>query len=155
MRALCTAAVIGGAAACLTLGCGNTPKDQLDNGAAGKESSITGCLQRGDDGGSFVLHADNEPTPQGNERDNRQMSAARTYRVVADQNQDISGNVGARVKLTGYVETVPVHASGDRNGSAQPAGTSGVNTKPQDQRSDLIDMKVFKTTAIEKIGDCR
>jgi hypothetical protein len=139
----------------VSMGCSDSSAKRTDEGAAGKESSITGCLVRGDDGRSFIVRAEDQPQPQGNERPDRPASAASVYRVHAEPRQDLNENVDTRVKLTGYLETVPVHAAGDADGSLKPAPTSGANTKPQDERSDIIDMKVFKVSSLEKLGPCR
>jgi hypothetical protein len=155
MHALWRFAIVAAGAGLVNMGC-NGPstrtRDQTDHGAAGKQSSVTGCLMRGDNGQSYILRAENEPQPQGNERPERPTSSAGVYRISADHSVDVSGSVGARVKVTAYLETVPVAATGDANGSIEPAATSG--SKPQDERTDMIDMKILRVTAVEKIGSC-
>ena len=106
-------------------------KEQVDHGAAGKQSTITGCITKGDNGRSFVLHAENEARPQGNEVGGRPASAPLVYRLEGDRAQDIENNVGSHVKVTGYLETVPVHASGDSGGTLKPAPTTGANVRSE------------------------
>jgi hypothetical protein len=139
----------------ITLACSSeSAVEQVDHGSAGKESSLTGCVTQGDNGRSFILRAENEPQPQGNERPERPTSSPNVYRLAAYESLNIERHVNNRVTVTGYLETVPVHAAGDAGGTLVPAPTSGVNTAPQDSRTDLIDMKVFKVISLEALGSC-
>jgi hypothetical protein len=150
-------AVAAAVAGLFTVSCGGpSPGNGAPQGAAGKESTITGCLTRGDNGESFIVRAENEPQPQGNERPERPTSAPGVYRVTTgDHTMDVGEHIDARVRLRGHLVTIPVQAAGDANGTLQAApGGGDNNTKPQDQRTDMIDMKTFRVTAIEKLGNC-
>jgi hypothetical protein len=154
MNTLRTITAIAAAAALVAACDSSGAKEQVDHGAAGKPSTLTGCITNGDNGRSFVLQAENEPQPQGNEVSGRPASAPNVYRLEGDRRQDIENNVGAHVKVTGHLETIPVHASGDSGGTLKPAPTSGANVDPQDYRGDVLDMRVFRVTSLEKTGPC-
>src|SRR5215211_8661383 len=106
MRAISKTVIILHISGFICVGCsGQSAKDQVEHGSAGKPSNLTGCLARGDDGGSFILRAENEPQPQGNERPERLSSAPHIYRLEAhhDYEDDLRSNVNFRVELTGSV----------------------------------------------------
>jgi hypothetical protein len=140
----------------MAIACGTeSAREQVEHGAAGKASTLTGCLTRGDNGRSLVLRAENEPQLQGNERPERPLSSPNVYRLeAADRTIEMERHVDSRVRVNGSLETVPVHASGDANGTIQPAPTSGANTTPQDARTDMIDLKMFRVVSIEALGGC-
>jgi len=150
----CSTATVFVAAAC-TFACGHG-SNQVDLGSGGKSSTVTGCLSYGDNGKSIVLRSENPVQPQGNERPERPASATNVYRLETDQfdRVGVKDRVGSRVSVTGFVQAVPVPASGDANGTLQPAQTSGANATPQDQRQDVIDMSVLRVTGVETLGPC-
>jgi hypothetical protein len=156
MRAIFAVPAAVALAGLVSAGCDNSAKDQVGHGAAGKPSTLTGCLTRGDNGQSILLRAENAAQPQGNERPERPSSAPNVYRVESDRTDtiDISRHVNSRVTVTGYVQAVPVHATGDADGTLQRPPTSGANTKPQDERNDVIDMQVVRVTEVESLGAC-
>jgi hypothetical protein len=155
-RSTTSAGIAAACVAALTWACDAGTSKQVDLGTGGKPSTLTGCLTRGDSGRSIILRSENTPQPQGNERPERPASAPNVYRVESDQadHVGVEDHVGSRVTVTGFLQAVPVHASGDANGTLQPAATSGANTAPQDQRSDMIDMGVVRVTGIQPLGPC-
>jgi hypothetical protein len=157
MRVLITAGGALAVAAMVSAGCDTSAKDQVGHGAAGKPSSLIGCLTLGDNGQSIILRAENEPQRQGNERPERAASSPNVYRVETDRvdSVDVKSHVNSRVTVTGYVHAVPAHASGDANGNLQRPPTTGANTRTQDNRNDLIDMQVVRVTAVERLGSCQ
>jgi hypothetical protein len=142
--------------ALVSTGCDRGVTDQVDHGAAGKPSTLTGCLTSGDNGRSIILRAENQPQLQGNERLDRPMSEPNVYRVESDRTDtvNIDDHVNSRVTVTGYVQSVPAHATGDANGTLQRPPTSGANTQPQDQRTDMIEMQVLRVTSVQRLGAC-
>jgi hypothetical protein len=156
MRTVTAAPAVMALAGVMSLACDNTAKDQVGHGAAGKPSTLTGCLTSGDNGRSILLRAENPAQPQGNERPERPSSSPDVYRVESDRTDtlDISRHVNSRVTVTGYVHAVPAHATGDADGTLQRPPTSGANTKPQDDRTDVIDMQIVRVTAVQPLGAC-
>jgi hypothetical protein len=128
---------------------GKSAKDQVANGAGGPEMTLTGCLEQSDQEQNYVLRAaEGGPRP------------GATYRVTSPGQVNLAEHVGSRVRITGNIVTVPVNTADDRRAGAEATGTSGdlksgANTKPQEQRTDLLNMDVLRASAIEKtVGKC-
>ena len=154
--------------------CERSAKQQIVAGTAGPEKTLTGCLQRGDDGKSFVIRvaqtdvAANQPQKQQPDKPTQEKQPA-MYRVVAPSSVQLSAHLGERVSVTGNTIEVPVNVT-DEKGLREPVGTTGrtpsndpdagapkrgMNTMPRDKRTDIADVPVLRVARINEVeGSC-
>src|SRR5437763_10869547 len=130
--------------------CGGST-DKANTGAApgqaplgeNAQTALTGCLQPGNQPGSFVLSVaqadDQSARPAGTSgaagsspsADASQPAPARTYVVIAQNANDANANIGARVSVIGVVDTSSAGRTDQAASSAAPAsgaaptGTAG------------------------------
>jgi hypothetical protein len=146
------------------------------NGAADRSrprATLTGCLQSGDQPGSYVLRlgsaadtattgtATSEPSATG------AWAQAREFRVMPPSGEDLSQHLNARVAINGYVESGSSAAAGggtDRSSdqsanSGAATGTAGTSAgqgtagSTGGASSSGSGMQVLRAESIRKVAD--
>ena len=155
-----------GAAALLSVACGNDGNNASDRTAKANEPAaaatpaadanapraaeqrvnLTGCLQRGD-GRSYILTEMNTPdagrvasgeNPNSNKVEKEQLHAAqRAYRLSADNSDDLDKLVGARVRVEGALaEKSDLRADASDRAQDRSIGTSGDKDRDKNRTTE-------------------
>jgi len=147
MKRIASAIIAGTAAAAMACGGGSKANDANASGRSGAglpRATLTGCLQKGDEPGTYVLRlasAADVTTPRTSSSTPSAAGDAtseRTFRIASDRGDDLSQHVNTRVAVNGYIE------SGGR--IVTSTGTAGMLTNSTSSGKGAPDIQAAPNT---------